>query len=356
MVSKFFILGEQNYDGKVHAQIFKITLLLLSHAFHISHVSCHYSHIPNKHSPILHCIMYKNLYNLRMNDQIHSMFEGSLRVTSAPVSSSRSHRSKSAGRISSRQKMNGVFEIPLTDRSDSSARTSRKTKTPRPAWSQVQPKVSASQKKTPKPKQVETEDFSKTKTVKKDVLSPRISVSQSFHIKNPDLIESIAATKTDESLKIFQNYENEFERRDQAAATIQKWWRTRLRRRKKSARKSARPLSARQPKPAKVSARAPSEHKRTKSSPAEVQKVTKVRTPRRADDDIARARAKLVGQIKSARVEKKTTQVSEKPATSRPYDHDLDQSIKFSARIQSSRKNKDYSKRHEFSPSPRQES
>ena len=81
--------------------------------------------------------------------------------------------------------------------------------------------------------------------------------------------------------------------------------------------------------------------------------LSKVRTPRNCDD-LAKARAKLVGQIKSARVEKSKPIQLEKPAsTSRPYDDDLDQSIKFSARIQSSRRNKEYSKRHELSASPR---
>ena len=79
-----------------------------------------------------------------MNDgKVKSMFEGSLRVTSAPRTTT-SHRSKSAGRVSSRvNRMNGVFEIPITtDRSEAAQTGRRKSaKTPRPAWSQVQPKV-----------------------------------------------------------------------------------------------------------------------------------------------------------------------------------------------------------------------
>ena len=82
----------------------------------------------------------------RMNDQVHSIFESSLRVTSAPVSSTRSAvsgRSKSPGRVKT-PKMNGVFEIPITDRSDRTDRTTQRTvpsKTPRPAWSKVRVSV-----------------------------------------------------------------------------------------------------------------------------------------------------------------------------------------------------------------------
>ena len=93
-------------------------------------------------------------------------------------------------------------------------------------------------------------------------MSPRISISHSFHIKNPELIESIAATKTDESLTKF---ENEFERRDQAALQIQTWWRKR-RVKKKSKKKT--PREKRTEKREEVIS-----HKRTKSSPAEVVKV-----------------------------------------------------------------------------------
>ena len=177
-----------------------------------------------------------------MNDgKVNSLFEGSLRVTSAPRTAS-SHRSKSAGRVSSRStRMNGVFEIPLTtDRSEAATTGRRKSaKTPRPAWSQVQPKVSASTSKkspksTPKMAQGDTADFSKTKTVVKQY-SPRISISQSFHIKNPDLIESIAEATlkqqvsqtsiTSNGSSLSQKHQNEFERRDQAAVILQRWWR-----------------------------------------------------------------------------------------------------------------------------------
>ena len=45
-----------------------------------------------------------------------------------------------------------------------------------------------------------------------------MSVSQSFHIKGPELIESIRLTED-------HVYQTEFERRDVAAGQIQRWWR-----------------------------------------------------------------------------------------------------------------------------------
>jgi len=292
-----------------------------------------------------------------MNDgKVKSMFEGSLRVTSAPRTTT-SHRSKSAGRVSSRvNRMNGVFEIPITtDRSEAAQTGRRKSaKTPRPAWSQVQPKVSATtSKKSPKPKMGgDTADFSKTKVVKQ--YSPRISISQSFHIKNPDLIESIATatqkhetvSQTGTSSSSLYKHQNEFERRDQAAIILQRWWRRchlalrqKRRRREKEKSREKKKKTPREKRKEEIT------HKRTKSAPVKTEGQVKVRTPRNYDD-IATARARLVGQIKA----ESSTKVEKKVHTARQYDPDLDESIKFSARIQSSRRNKDYSARSVNSP------
>jgi hypothetical protein len=312
-----------------------------------------------------------------MNDQIHSIFESSLRVTSAPVSSTRSN--SSPGRIRrTPTKMNGVFEIPLDssrvtnrteagqNRTGSTARTNRTSgsKTPRPAWSQVQPKKSTSGSKksieTPKPKQKTTEDFSKTKTIKKSPRDhdPRISVSQSFHIKNPDLIDSIIATgnpsrspseKSPRSigaeivpLSTNRIYKNEFERRDSSAAKIQIWWKSKQ--------------------------KVKSINHNTRDKTFTVERVESAESVDKQSlvQDREKIRKKLEKRKYSTRMnsarEAKKIEKSEKselpkaPNTSRPYDPRIDDieqnNVKFSARIQSSRRRKSNGKPEVNSPSP----
>ena len=310
------------------------------------------------------------IYNhLRMNDQIHSIFESSLRVTSAPVSSTRSTgRSKSPGRRQS--KMNGVFEIPIeTERTDKSSRTNRSrsasSKTPRPAWSVVQPKFSASAttKKSmsaPKPKPKQTEDFSKTKTIRKSPLnSPRISVSQSFHIKNPELIDSIVATENQsrspsEYNSLYSNtsyrndnFKNEFDRRDSSAAKIQVWWRARkqLRETMKQQKILISPIPTR------------SNESIDKRSLVEDREKIRKKLEKRSYVNSSR--------IKSARenTSKSKLYISElpvQPQTSRPYDERIDDieqnNVKFSARIQSSRRRKSTGKSPSILTEPTPES
>ena len=289
----------------------------------------------------------------RMNDQVHSIFESSLRVTSAPVSSTRaaSGRSKSPGRVKT-PKMNGVFEIPITDRSDKTTHRTVPSKTPRPAWSKV-PNSSKSIKSTksnpPKPAQKNTEDFSKTKTI---IKSPRISVSQSFHIKNPELIDSIIATgnpsrspsekSTNSSKKSeksngplsVRDYENEFERRDSSAAKIQAWWRKRQHRR-------ASIIS---------------------TDSIQLEKASMVKDREKIREKIRKSGAKTAREQRKSSIQYELNRFSSPPKSSRPFDPKVDdelkasnlEPIKFSKRIQSSRRPKNYSNKIEStSESPR---
>jgi len=288
-----------------------------------------------------------------MNDQVHSIFESSLRVTSAPVSSTRaaSGRSKSPGRVKT-PKMNGVFEIPITDRSDKTTHRTVPSKTPRPAWSKV-PNSSKSIKSTksnpPKPAQKNTEDFSKTKTI---IKSPRISVSQSFHIKNPELIDSIIATgnpsrspsekSTNSSKKSeksngplsVRDYENEFERRDSSAAKIQAWWRKRQHRR-------ASIIS---------------------TDSIQLEKASMVKDREKIREKIRKSGAKTAREQRKSSIQYELNRFSSPPKSSRPFDPKVDdelkasnlEPIKFSKRIQSSRRPKNYSNKIEStSESPR---
>ena len=102
-----------------------------------------------------------------MANQIDDIFESSMRVSSAPVTTEK--RAKSASRA--KPKMNGVFQIPETTRSTkSTAHTRAKSaRSPRPAWSQVPPKKSANppKKSTRVEKKVNGEVMSKTRIISK---------------------------------------------------------------------------------------------------------------------------------------------------------------------------------------------
>lgn len=249
-----------------------------------------------------------------------------MRVTSAPVTSEK--RAKSASR--QKPKMNGVFQIPDTTRSGKSSKSARAVKSPRPAWSQAQPKKSANppKKSARVEKRENGEMMNKTRIISKRVspgragskgsspnsspLSARMSVSQSFHIKQPELIESIDHAYQVEHL-------TEFERRDIAAGQIQRWWRTRRNRAKvsKNLKKILR------------------ERKEEYS--------TKVLE----DRETFRQRLLKNKSPKSARVPKQTRFNILEPEkiskTSRPYNPEIDENntpMKFSKRIQSSRKPK----------------
>ena len=163
-----------------------------------------------------------------MSDPVSTMFASSIRVSSAPTTSTK--RAKSATSSRQKPKMNGVFEIPDTSRTGAAA-SSRRAKSARPAWSQNPPKKSKNPTPKPTVKKAElSNNLGKTKTIVKNhggskgsssnssPVSARMSVSQSFHIKGPELIESIRLTED-------HVYQTEFERRDVAAGQIQRWWR-----------------------------------------------------------------------------------------------------------------------------------
>jgi len=193
--------------------------------------------------------MYKSLLNYicqdaRMtSDPSENIFASSIRIKSAPVSAKQ--RSK--------PKMNGVFELPSSrSTSRSSNRTNRgKAK---PAW--AQPSGPKKSDKTPvkssrlaRPK---TPEHERTRIISKVInlqltffiknqassngsrstpstspTSIRMSVSRSFHIKQPALIDSIRLTEDTLELPTSDNCITEFEKRDHAAGRIQLWYRQR---------------------------------------------------------------------------------------------------------------------------------
>lgn len=153
-------------------------------------------------------------------------------------------------------------------------------------------------------------------------LSARMSVSQSFHIKQPELIESIRLTEnhvyhvTEDS----SNYQTEFERRDIAASQIQNWWRNNRNRRKIGTN-------------LKIILKKQNE-------------IVSQRNSSILNDRETFRQRLLKKKPSSARVAKKTRFedriLEPQIKTSRPYNADTDDTtpMKFSKRIQSSRKPK----------------